>query len=139
VSSRLLSLSPWHEGRTRKKVTTALARRHTGSTLCDRDLGACLRGLDRRTRNARLGHFKPLADYDWLWPEKIERHAIECLMKLDFLERPENVLLVGGIGLGKTMIASNIAYAAIGRDAQRASRPRAPCSESSSTRTAAQP
>lgn len=79
-----------------------------------------LRGLDRRMKNARLGHFKPLADYDWLWPEKIDRHAIECLMKLDFLERHENVLLVGGIGLGKTMIASNIAYAAIasGRSAR---------------------
>ncbi len=58
------------------------------------------RGLDRRMKNARLGHFKPLADYDWLWPEQIDRYAIECLMKLDFLERHENVLLVGGIGLG---------------------------------------
>lgn len=72
-----------------------------------------LRGLDRRVKNARLGRFKPLADYDWAWPEKIDRHAIESAVGLGFVERHDNILLVGGIGLGKTMIASNIAYAAI--------------------------
>jgi DNA replication protein DnaC len=72
-----------------------------------------LRGLDRRVKNARLGRFKPLADYDWAWPEKVDRQAIESAMGLGFIERHENILLVGGIGLGKTMIASNIAHAAI--------------------------
>lgn len=72
-----------------------------------------LRGLDRRVKNARLGRFKPLADYDWTWPEKVDRLAIESAMGLGFIERHENILLVGGIGLGKTMIACNIAHAAI--------------------------
>ena len=31
------------------------------------------RGLDRRLRNARLGRFKPIADFDWNWPKKIDR------------------------------------------------------------------
>lgn len=71
------------------------------------------RGLERRMKNSRLGRFKPIADYDWSWPTKIDRGAIERLLGLGFAERGENALLVGGIGLGKTMIAKNIAYAVI--------------------------
>lgn len=69
------------------------------------------RGLERRMKNSRLGRFKPIADYDWAWPTKIDREAIECLLRLRFADAGDNVLLVGGIGLGKTMIAKNIAHA----------------------------
>src|SRR6266508_1028725 len=31
------------------------------------------RSLERRLRLARLGCFKPIADFDWLWPRKIDR------------------------------------------------------------------
>jgi DNA replication protein DnaC len=71
------------------------------------------RGLERRMKNSRLGRFKPLADYDWAWPTKIDRDAIERLLRLGFADAGDNVLLVGGIGLGKTMIAKNIAHALI--------------------------
>ena len=27
------------------------------------------RSLERRLRDAHLGHFKPLADFDWDWPK----------------------------------------------------------------------
>ncbi|MCA1371862.1 hypothetical protein I6F15_32095 [Bradyrhizobium sp. BRP14] len=30
-------------------------------------------------RAARLGHFRQLADYDWKWPRRIDRAAIEEL------------------------------------------------------------
>lgn len=69
------------------------------------------RGLERRMKNSRLGRFKPIADYDWAWPTQIDREAIERLLRLGFAEAGDNVLLVGGIGLGKTMIAKNIAHA----------------------------
>jgi DNA replication protein DnaC len=71
------------------------------------------RGLERRMKCSRLGRFKPIADYDWAWPTKIDRAAIEDLLRLGFVERGHNVLMVGGIGLGKTMIAKNIAHAVI--------------------------
>lgn len=71
------------------------------------------RGLERRMKNSRLGRFKPIADYDWAWPTKIDRNAIERLLRLGFADAGDNVLLVGGIGLGKTMIAKNIAHALI--------------------------
>jgi DNA replication protein DnaC len=71
------------------------------------------RSLERRLRNARLGRFKPLADFDWAWPKKIDREQIEDLLQLRFLEERANVILVGPNGVGKTMLAKNLAYQAL--------------------------
>lgn len=71
------------------------------------------RGLERRTRRSRLERFKPMADYDWNWPEEIDRPLVESVQRLDFLEAQRNVVLVAPQGLGKTMIAKNIAHQAI--------------------------
>jgi DNA replication protein DnaC len=71
------------------------------------------RGLERRRTRSRLGRFKPMADFDWNWPKKIERSLIESALRLDFLESARNVVLVAPQGLGKTMIAQNIAHQAI--------------------------
>lgn len=68
------------------------------------------RGLRRRLRNARLGQFKLLADFDWSWPKRCDRAAIEDLMSLQFLREKVNVVLVGSNGVGKTMIAQNLAH-----------------------------
>jgi DNA replication protein DnaC len=70
------------------------------------------RSLERRLRNAHLGRFKSLSNFDWSWPKKCERESIEELMKLDFLKEAINVILCGPNGVGKTTIASNIAYQA---------------------------
>lgn len=69
--------------------------------------------LARRTRFACLGSFKTLDRFDWEHPEKIDRALIEKLLELEFVDRGENVLLKGGSGLGKTMIAQNVAQAAL--------------------------
>ncbi len=70
------------------------------------------RGITRRLHNARIGRFKPLADFDWNWPEKIDQQAIHHLMQLDFLSGANNVILIGGNGVGKSTIAQNLAYQA---------------------------
>jgi hypothetical protein len=36
--------------------------------------------LERRLREAHIGRFKPLADFDWSWPAQCDRAAIEELM-----------------------------------------------------------
>ena len=69
--------------------------------------------LARRTRFACLGSFKTMDRFDWDHPEKIDRPLIERLGELEFVDRGENVLLKGGSGLGKTMIALNIGQAAL--------------------------
>ncbi len=71
------------------------------------------RSLERRLRLAEIKKFKPMADFDWSWPKKIERDVIERALTLDFLAEGRNLILVGTNGLGKTMIAQNICHAAV--------------------------
>jgi len=71
------------------------------------------RSLQRRLTQARLGRFKPLADFDWQWPKKMDRSLIERALTLDFLTQGRNLIVCGTNGLGKTMIAKNIAHAAV--------------------------
>ena len=71
------------------------------------------RSLERRVRDAHIGRFKPLADFDWKWPTQCDRLAVEELMTLEFMADASNVVLVGPNGVGKTMCACNIAYQAV--------------------------
>lgn len=71
------------------------------------------RGLERRTARSRLERFKPMADFDWNWPARIDRSLVESLLGLDFIDAARNIVLVAPGGLGKTMIAQNIAHRAI--------------------------
>ena len=71
------------------------------------------RGLERRLKRSRLEQFKPMADFDWSWPTKIDRPLVESVVRLDFLEEPRNVVLAAPQGLGKTMIAQNVAQQAV--------------------------
>ncbi len=72
-----------------------------------------LRGLENRMRQAQIGRVKPMADFDWNWPEKINRDLVDDLFKLDFVKEPRNIVLVGTQGVGKTMIAKNLAVSAV--------------------------
>lgn len=71
------------------------------------------RSLELRLSSAHIGRFKPLADFDWNWPEQCDQTAISELMSLEFLKTAANAILVGPSGLGKTTIAQNIAHQAV--------------------------
>jgi DNA replication protein DnaC len=71
------------------------------------------RSLERRLREAHIGRFKPLADFEWDWPTQCDRAVVEELMTLQFLADASNVVLVGPNGVGKTMCAANIGYQAV--------------------------
>ena len=71
------------------------------------------RSLKRRLDNSRLGAFKPIADFDWAWPEQCDRSAIEELFSLGFNEEAANVVFIGNKGLGKTMILKNLTHQAV--------------------------
>ena len=71
------------------------------------------RSLERRLRDAHIGRFKSLADFDWQWPTQCDRAAVEELMTLEFLKDASNVVLVGPNGVGKTMCACNLGYQAV--------------------------
>jgi DNA replication protein DnaC len=68
------------------------------------------RGLVRRLRAARIGSFKPLADFDWDWPTQCDKAAVLELMTLNFINEANNLILIGPNGIGKSMIAKNIAH-----------------------------
>ena len=73
------------------------------------------RSLERRLKGARIGRFKPVADFDWSWPRKVDRELVEDLFALDFIGEAANVVLVGPNGVGKTTIAQNLAHQAVVR------------------------
>ena len=70
-----------------------------------------------RIRSSGLPCVKTLADFDWTFQPSVPRPLLEELSTLRFMERAENVLLVGSPGVGKTHLA-----VAIGVEAVRAGR-----------------
>jgi DNA replication protein DnaC len=75
------------------------------------------RSLERRIQNAHLGPFRSMTNFDWNWPRKINRELIEEIFTLETLKKPINIVLIGPNGVGKTMIAMNLAYQALLRGA----------------------
>ena len=50
------------------------------------------RSLERRLRLCGIKSFKPMADFDWTWPAKIERDFVERALALDFLPEARNLV-----------------------------------------------
>lgn len=71
------------------------------------------RSLERRLQRSKIGRFKPIADFDFAWPKKIDRDLIDRALTLDFVRERRNLVLLSTNGLGKTMIAKNIAFLAV--------------------------
>jgi DNA replication protein DnaC len=71
------------------------------------------RSQERRLRQAKLGRFKSIADFDWSWPRQCDRAAVEALLRLEFLADASNPILIGPNGVGKTTLARNIAHQAV--------------------------
>ena len=68
--------------------------------------------IARRIKAARLPSIKTLDGFDWSWPKKINRAQVQHLFRLDFIPQHGNVILLGGVGVGKTHLAIAIAHAA---------------------------
>ncbi len=66
----------------------------------------------RRIREARFPVLKTLDQFDFTWPSKINRPAVQNLFRLTFLREQANAILVGGVGLGKSHLAIALGYAA---------------------------
>lgn len=70
------------------------------------------RAIQRRTRNARFPVVKTIEDFRWTWPKKINRMQIQHLFHLEFIDQKANVIFLGGVGLGKTHLATALGHAA---------------------------
>jgi DNA replication protein DnaC len=71
------------------------------------------RSLERRIRAARLPRFRPMTEFDWAWPKAINQAIVQELMSLRFIAEGANAILIGPNGVGKSMIAFNIAHRAL--------------------------
>jgi DNA replication protein DnaC len=71
------------------------------------------RSLERRVRNARIGDFKSMADFDWAWPKRCDREVVDDLLTLQFLGEGANAIFLGPNGVGKSTMAKNVAYQAL--------------------------
>ena len=71
------------------------------------------RSLKRRLDGARLGAFKPMADFDYQWPKQLDRALLDELFTLEFLQAAANIIVLGPNGLGKSMIAKNLLHQAV--------------------------
>jgi DNA replication protein DnaC len=70
------------------------------------------RARARRIRQARFPVLKTLDQFDFTWPTKINRPAVQDLFRLAFVREKANAILVGGVGLGKSHLAIALGYAA---------------------------
>ena len=63
------------------------------------------KGLDTRLKQARLPWIKTLEQFDFSFQPSIDRKLVRDLSGLGFVERNENVILLGPPGVGKTHLA----------------------------------
>jgi len=63
------------------------------------------RSVQRRIRDSRIPAPKSLVDFNWAWPKRIDKDMVMDALRLMFVKEKGNVVLMGGVGLGKTHIA----------------------------------
>jgi DNA replication protein DnaC len=68
--------------------------------------------IQRRGAAARFPGGKTLDQFDWNWPKNINRPQGQNRFRRAFLKDQTNLSFLGGVGLGKTPLASALAYEA---------------------------
>jgi DNA replication protein DnaC len=80
--------------------------------ICAQSLQRQDRATQRRISLARFPQIKTLEQFQWSWPHKINQQHVQNPFSLKFIQDKSNVVLLGGVGLGKTHIATALGYQA---------------------------
>lgn len=84
--------------------------------LCERELlEREARAAQRRLKAARFPTVKTLEGFDFAAVSRLNRPLVLELLRCEYLDRRENLLLVGGPGTGKTHLATALGVEACGR------------------------
>ena len=70
------------------------------------------RATQNRIRQARFPVIKTLDQFRWDWPTVINRMQVQNHFSLGFIKDKANVIYLGGVGLGKTHLATALGYTA---------------------------
>jgi DNA replication protein DnaC len=70
------------------------------------------RQILRRVAAARFPVIKTLEQFNWTWPKKVNQAQVQNLFRLAFLKDQASVVFIGGVGLGKTHLATALGHAA---------------------------
>lgn len=71
--------------------------------------------LARRMKIAFLDPFQSLEAFDWEAKITVDRDVLKELFSLEFIDRHENVMFCGPVGVGKTFLANALAHSACRR------------------------
>jgi len=74
------------------------------------------RRIQRRLQEARFPVLKTLDSFDFKAPHGLDRDEVLDLFSCDFVEQTANVVLIGGVGTGKTHLAIALGMACVQRD-----------------------
>jgi DNA replication protein DnaC len=70
------------------------------------------RATKSRIRLARFPVIKTVEQFRWDWPTRINRLQVQNHFHLKFIQDKSNLIFLGGVGLGKTHLATALGYAA---------------------------
>ncbi len=70
------------------------------------------RSTERKIKQAKFPVLKTLAEFDFSFPKKINETQIKHFFHLNFINDKANIIFIGGVGLGKTHLATALAYQA---------------------------
>ena len=70
------------------------------------------RATQNRIRQARFPVIKTLDQFRWDWPTVINRMQVQNHFSLGFIKDKANAIYLGGVGLGKTHLATALGYTA---------------------------
>jgi DNA replication protein DnaC len=70
------------------------------------------RATQSRIRLARFPVIKTVEQFRWDWPTQMNRLQVQHQFHLAFIKEKANLIFLGGVGLGKTHLATALGYAA---------------------------
>jgi DNA replication protein DnaC len=81
--------------------------------LCEKELvERQRRAMDRRIKAAKFPLLKTIDSFDFAAQKSVNEPLVRELLRCDFIDQHENVLLIGSSGTGKTHLATALGFAA---------------------------
>jgi DNA replication protein DnaC len=81
--------------------------------LCEKELAERQRrAMDRRIKGAKFPLLKTIDSFDFTSQKSVNEPLVRELLRCEFIDHHENVLLIGNSGTGKTHLATALGFAA---------------------------